>query len=210
MRAEQVNKLIYASSGGTVYGIPREIPVPESALTDPISAYGVSKLATEKYLALYQRLHGIDHRIVRLANPFGRFQSPLRRQGVVSAMLYQAVTGEPLEIWGTGEVTRDFVHVSDVVTALLAVYTYEGSYRIFNVGSGEGRSINQVADSIERVAGRGPLERRYLGGRVADVPVSILDPQLLHRETGWQPKAEWDAGLKDTLEWVLAEIERGR
>jgi UDP-glucose 4-epimerase len=210
MHGEQVRKLIYTSSGGTVYGIPRTVPVPESAPTDPISAYGISKLATEKYLALHQRLHGLDHRILRIANPFGRFQSARRRQGVIAAMLYQAVIGEPLEIWGTGEVTRDFVHVADVVAALLAAHAYEGDHRVFNVGSGEGRSINQIADAVERVLNRGPLERRYLRVRAADVPISILDTQLLRAETGWRPLVEWHDGLADTLEWVMVEVERGQ
>jgi len=207
LRAEGVPKLIFTSSGGTVYGVPEHIPIRETAATDPISAYGISKLATEKYLALYHRLHGLDYRILRISNPYGRYQAVHRRQGVVAALLHRAVTGEPLEIWGTGDVTRDFIHVDDVVAAMLSAHAYQGPSRLFNVGSGHGMSIREVADSVEHALGRGPLPRNYLRTRAADVPVNILDTSLIQQETGWRARVEWQAGLADTLSWVVSELE---
>ncbi|MDB5415460.1 MAG: NAD-dependent epimerase/dehydratase [Rubritepida sp.] len=210
LRSGGVQKLIFTSSGGTVYGVPEHIPIKETAATDPISAYGISKLATEKYLALYHRLHGLDYRILRVSNPYGRYQAVHRRQGVVGALLHRAVTGEPLEIWGTGDVTRDFIHVEDVVAAMLSAHAYQGSHRLFNVGSGHGMSIREVADSVERALGRGPLERNYMRTRAADVPVNILDTSLIQRETGWRPRVDWEEGLADTLSWVSAQVESAK
>jgi len=210
LRAEQVEKVIFTSSGGTVYGIPTTIPIPEVAPTDPISAYGISKLATEKYLALYNRLYGLDHRVLRISNPYGRHQSVHRRQGVIAALFYRALSGQPLEIWGNGEVTRDFIHVDDVITALIEVHAYAGPHRVFNVGSGQGMTIREIADLVERAVGQGRLERNFLRTRAADVPVNILDTSLIQRETGWAPRVDWDRGLATTLDWVRGEVAQGR
>jgi len=200
-RASEVRRLIFLSSGGTVYGVPT-IPGPilESAPTNPISAYGVSRLAIEKYLGLYRHLHGLDSVILRVANPYGPFQDPHRRQGVVAAMAHRALTGAPLEIWGAGDVVRDFIHIDDVTTAILAVLEYQGPQRVFNVGGGVGRSVASIADDIERLMGR-PLPRLHRPSRPADVPINVLDIGLISSETGWRPQTAWADGLAATLAW---------
>lgn len=199
-----VERLIFVSSGGTVYGIPRETPIPESAPTDPISAYGISKLATEKYLGLYRHLHRLDSVTLRVANAYGPYQVAARKQGLVAAIAQRALAGEPVEIWGSGEVVRDFIHVDDVVSALLAAATYAGPHRVFNVGSGMGLSVNQIVNDVEATIGRGPLIRRYTPGRPADVPVNALDCALARRELGWSPRVEWRDGLAGTIRWLEA------
>src|SRR5882672_3671032 len=113
-----VKRVVFVSSGGTVYGCPQQIPTPETAPTTPICAYGISKLAIEKYLALYQYLHGLDYRVLRIANPFGPFQTGLKDQGVIAALIARGLSGRPMEIWGDGSLVRDFVFVDDVVDAL--------------------------------------------------------------------------------------------
>lgn len=199
----EVRRVIFASSGGTVYGIPKEPgSVAETAPTDPIAAYGISKLAIEKYLALYRRLHGLDYTILRIANPFGPYQSGDRRQGVVAAFVQRALNGETLEIWGDGEVVRDFVYVGDVVDAIARASLYGGEHRIFNCGQGEGRTINQVLADIETILGGGSLPKIYKPARPADVPVSILDIGLIRREMGWQPKEDWLNALRLTADWI--------
>ncbi|TCR66574.1 UDP-glucose 4-epimerase [Bosea sp. BK604] len=203
--AAAVRRVVFASSGGTVYGPAERFPTPEAAATDPISAYGVGKLAIEKYLALYQHLYGLEYLALRIANVYGPLQSTLKRQGVVAAMLDHALAGKPLEIWGTGEVVRDFVHVDDVVSALLLAATYDGPHRVMNVGSGTGLSINQVASDIEAVAGTTSLSRIYRAGRAADVPVNILDISLITRETPWRPRRPWLDGLRSTARWMAAQ-----
>jgi len=202
--AAAVRRIVFASSGGTVYGPSDRYPIPEAAPTDPISAYGVGKLAIEKYLALYQHLYGLEYFALRIANVYGPLQSPSKRQGVVAAMLDHALAGKPLEIWGTGEIVRDFVHIDDVVSAFLLAATYDGPHRVMNVGSGTGLSINQVASDIEAIAGTGNLERIYRAGRAADVPVNILDISLITRETPWRPRCSWHDGLHSTARWMAA------
>lgn len=202
-RESGVKRVIFASSGGTVYGIPKSVPVCEDHPTEPICAYGISKLAIEKYLALYKHLHGLDYVVLRIANPFGRFQKLARKQGVVAAMIASVLRGEPLEFWGTGSVVRDFVHVDDVVEAMIASIFYEGNIRVFNVGSGVGRSINDVAADVERLILAPQTARRvYRDARPADVPINILDIGLIEREMHWFPQVDWQEGLKDTVDWL--------
>lgn len=200
-----VRKIVFASSGGTVYGQADGHPIPETAPTHPISAYGVGKLAIEKYLSLYHHLYGLEYLALRVANAYGPRQSVLKRQGVVAAMLDHALAGKSLEIWGTGEVVRDFVHIDDVVTAFLWAATYDGPHSVMNVGSGVGRSINQVASDIEAIAGTAELARTYRAGRAADVPVNVLDISLITRETLWRPRLTWLDGLQDTARWMAAK-----
>lgn len=198
-RAEGVRKVVFVSSGGTVYGIPQSVPIAETAPTDPISAYGIDKLAIEKCLALYYHLHGLNYHVLRVANPYGPHQSPFKKQGVVAAFIYRALAGKPLEIWGTGEVTRDFIHIDDVVAALIECMLYAGPHHCMNVGSGVGLSINQVVQDLEQVLDRGRLPIIRKPGRGADVPVNVLDISLITRETGWRPRRPWLEGLRDTV-----------
>ncbi len=200
--AAAVRRIVFASSGGTVYGATDRHPIPEASPTDPISAYGVGKLAIEKYLGLYHHLYGLEYFALRVANVYGPLQSPFKRQGVVAAMLDRALAGKPLEIWGTGEIVRDFVHIDDVVSAFLLAATYNGPHRVMNVGSGAGLSINQVASDIEAVAGTTDIPRVYRAGRAADVPVNVLDISLITRETPWQPRFSWHDGLRSTARWM--------
>jgi UDP-glucose 4-epimerase len=201
-RTSMVRKVLFVSSGGTVYGIPNVIPIPESAPTDPISAYGVSKLAVEKYLALYHHLHGSDFSVLRVANPFGPYQQPDRRQGLVAAFMHRIALGQPVEIWGDGKIVRDFIYIDDVIEALLAAVTYNGPHHVFNVGAGVGRSVLDVVNDIAQVLKRPDTVRIYKPGRASDVPVNILDIALIGREFGWSPRTKWTQGLRQTAEWI--------
>ena len=204
-RVSEVRKVIFASSGGTVYGVPSQVPIPETATTDPIAAYGISKLAIEKYLALYRHLHGLDFAVLRIANPFGPFQMGHRKQGVIAALIQKALAGETLEIWGTGEVVRDFVYIDDVVEALTTAALGNSDHRLFNVGHGAGRSINTIIADIEQALGRGELPKIYKAGRPTDVPINVLDISLIREELGWQPRSDWAESLKRTIDWMIAQ-----
>lgn len=200
-RATGVRRVVFVSSGGTIYGIPQQVPTPESAPTNPITAYGISKLAIEKYLGLYEYLHGLEYRVLRVANPFGPYQTALKNQGVIAAFLGRALTGKPIELWGDGSVTRDYVYIDDMVDALLRAATHEGPGRIFNIGSGEGRSLNDIVTAINTQLGaKVSVERRP--GRPVDVPVSILDTTLAARELGWQACTPFEEGLRNTIGWM--------
>jgi UDP-glucose 4-epimerase len=201
-RAAGVRKVVFASSGGTVYGIPATVPTPEHAGTAPITAYGINKRMVEHYLELFWRLHGLDYHVLRIANPYGPGQSPFKPQGVVAAMLHRALSGLAIELWGTGEVTRDFIHVDDVSSAFIAAARYAGPHRVMNVGSGHGRSLNQLIADVRAALGGPALEVVRKGGRAADVPVSVLDTALIRRATGWRPGVAWMDGLAGTAAWM--------
>jgi UDP-glucose 4-epimerase len=201
-RAAGVRKIVFASSGGTVYGVPMTIPTPESAPLMPISAYGINKLTIERYLSLYRRLYGIDYCTLRIANPYGRGQSPFKKQGVIASLLYAGLTHAPLDMWGTGEVTRDFVHIDDVVSALLGGAAYDGPHKTFNVGSGIGRTMNEVVDGVCELLAPSSVRIVRKPGRKADVPISILDATLAEREFGWKPAVGFRDGLADTASWM--------
>ena len=201
-RASGIQKVVFVSSGGTVYGIPARVPIPEAATTDPICAYGISKLAVEKYLQLYRHLYGLNYTVLRVANPFGPFQDPTRRQGVVAALLERALSGQRIEVWGDGRVVRDFVFIDDVVEALIMVLGYAGPHHVFNVGSGVGRSILDVVSDIERALECAPIALDHKPGRAADVPVNVLDISLIGRELNWRPATSWQEGLRRTAKWL--------
>lgn len=201
-RAAGTRKIVFASSGGTVYGIPRRLPIDETAATDPISAYGVSKLAVEKYLGLYRHLYRLDFAVLRIANPFGAWQDPFRRQGVVASLARAVLDRQPAEIWGDGSVVRDFVYAPDVAHAMLLAAAATGGSAVYNVGSGVGRSVLDVLASIETVIGTGPVARSHRPGRPADVPVNVLDCRLIRDELGWEATTPWETALEQTVGWL--------
>ncbi len=131
---------------------PQQIPTPETAPTDPITAYGISKLTIEKYLALHEHLYRSDYRVLRVTNPYGPFQTALKNQGVIAALISRAMSGESMEVWGDGSVVRDFIYIDDVIDALEAAMQDQSSHRVFNIGSGQGHSLREVIGMVERLA----------------------------------------------------------
>jgi UDP-glucose 4-epimerase len=209
-REAGAGRIVYASSGGTIYGAAAREAVTERHPTEPITAYGINKLAVEKYLALYRRLHGLDSIVLRISNPYGPFQERGRGQGAVGAFMWKALLGEPIEIFGDGSVVRDYIYVDDVAAAFLAVASYEGPERLFNVGSGEGRTLTQVAHDVQAASGRHGIEIQYKAGRPADVPFNILDASLLRQATSWSPNTGWQEGLAATAGWISRHLDGGR
>src|SRR5882672_2054545 len=201
-----LRKIIFVSSGGTVYGVPRSVPIEEGHPTDPICSYGITKLAIEKYLHLFQELHGLDYAVLRVSNPYGEQQRTNASQGAVAVFLGKALRGEQIEIWGDGSVVRDYVHISDVVSALAAAMSYAGKERIFNIGSGRGVSLNDLLNTIETAVGAAP-RRVYTDKRSFDVPVSVLSIVRARREFGWAPEVRLQDGIARTVEWLRASGE---
>lgn len=191
-----VKKIIFTSSGGTVYGKPIKVPIVESHPTEPTCSYGISKLAIEKFLALYKQLHGLDYTVLRIANPFGERQRLEGQQGAIAVFLGKVLRGETVEIWGDGSVVRDYIHISDVVQALLLTMTSNSKvHNVFNIGSGQGYSLNEVLSSIEQVTNKTVL-RRFIEARTFDVPVSVLDISCAFTQLGWQPQTTFLQGLQ--------------
>lgn len=200
-----VKRIIFASSGGTIYGVPSQLPTPETAETSPITAYGISKLAIEKYLFLYEHLYGIDYRVLRLSNPYGPYQTAAKSQGVIAAFLSRALLGESLEVWGDGSVTRDYVYIDDVIEGFIAAATHTGSSRVFNIGSGDGRSLVDVIHAIETVLTI-PVTVNWKPGRNVDIPISVMDVELANLELKWRPRTSFERGLATTAEWLANDV----
>lgn len=196
-----VRRVVFISSGGTVYGVPRTLPIPEDHPTDPRVSYGIVKLAIEKYLALYHAQRGLGYIVLRVANPFGERQRVDVAQGAVAVFLDRALRRVPIEIWGDGSVVRDYIHVEDVARAFVRAVEHEGPPCVLNVGSGQGHSLNDLLDRLESLLGRA-IERHYLPARGIDVPSNVLDIARARDELGWAPEIALDAGLARTLEWM--------
>jgi len=201
----RIKKVIFISSGGTVYGIPKKIPISEDHPTNPICSYGITKLAIEKYLNLFYHLYGLEYRVLRVSNLYGERQRFRSSQGAVAVFLGKAIRNEPIEVWGDGSVIRDYLHVSDAVRALIKVMNYEGETRIFNIGSGEGKSLNEVIEAIEAILGR-KVDKKFLAGRKFDVPVNILSTKLAEEELEWKPTVGFEEGLKRFANWMLESV----
>ena len=205
MVAYKVSKIIFISSGGTVYGNPIYLPVDEVHPTNPVVSYGITKLAIEKYLQMYERLHGIKAIALRVANPYGERQRVETAQGAVGVFLHHALKGTPIEIWGDGSVTRDYIHVSDVAEAFVKALNYTGDLRLFNISSGVGTPLNALIDMLEAVLGRS-IERQYLPRRSFDIPVSVLCNNLMRSELGLTPLVSMPQGIARTAEWMQREL----
>ncbi len=201
----KVKKIIFLSSGGTIYGIPQTIPLCESHPNNPICSYGITKLAIEKYLHLYNSLNGIEYCILRLSNPFGERQKPSGAQGAVAVFLDKALKGEMIEVWGNGSVVRDYIYVQDAVSAMIKAIEYTGNNRIFNIGSGKGQSLNDIIDAIENLLGY-KIKRTYSQGRPLDVQVNVLDIECARHFLQWTPQKSFQQGLKHTLVWLRGQL----
>lgn len=194
---------VFLSSGGTVYGHSLEDRIREDHPTNPICTYGAVKLAIEKYFGIYGTLHGLDHVVARLSNPYGPWQYPGRGQGVVATLLAKAVRDEEIEIWGDGEQVRDFLHVGDATAGLIAAAMSGVKGEVYNVGSGIGHSLNSLISQIEPVVSR-KIARRYLPNRTIDVRRNVLDCTKLQARSGWAASDRLNSGgLSSALEWLM-------
>ena len=200
-------RLIYASSGGTVYGKLRETPVPEDHPIAPINAYGAGKATAEVYLSLYRAMHGLDCRIARIANPYGAGQNLAHGQGAVTVFIDRALRREPITIWGTGEIVRDYVYVTDVAAclAMLAQAPRHDAF-IFNVASGAGVSLNGIIDELESQLGR-RIDVTRTAPRPIDVPVSVLSIERARTVLGWAQATSFPEGVARTISDLRAGLD---
>ena len=206
MVEEGVKKVVFISSGGTVYGNPQYLPIDERHPTEPVVSYGITKLAIEKFLVMFQHLHGIKAVILRVTNPYGERQRVETAQGAVGVFLDRAIRGLPIEIWGNGSVARDYIHVSDVANAFAQALIYEGRHSVFNVSTGTATSLSELLSIIERVTAL-KLDVRFKAPRPFDVPLSVLDNTLANQELGWRPAVDLETGIARTAQWMKSRVE---
>ncbi|HUW69832.1 MAG TPA: NAD-dependent epimerase/dehydratase family protein [bacterium] len=202
----QIKRIVFISSGGTVYGEPRYLPIDEEHPTNPLVSYGITKLAIEKYLLLYQRVHGLKPTILRVANPYGERQRAETAQGAVGVFLHRALRGQMIDIWGDGSAIRDYIYIGDVADAFVRAFAYDGNSTTFNISSCTGVSLNDLLSRLERHLGHA-VDRRYLPGRPFDVPASILDNTLARTELGWKPETSLREGIALTAAWISTSMK---
>lgn len=221
-RETGTGRFVLVSSGGVVYGEPQERPTPETAPKLPLSPYGVTKLASELYLNYYRAVHGLSYVALRYGNVFGPRQDPHGEAGVVAIFCNRLLSGTPLTVFGDGEQTRDYVFVRDVVGANMVVSDMGlpagPDFRTqeppgldgvaFNVGTGEGTSVNRLADILEEVSGSRP-GRSHEAARPGELRHSTLDARRLGAR-GWTCRWTLEEGLRETYEFIAKERETTR
>ncbi len=203
-RAAGARKVVFASSGGTIYGEPdpSELPVKESHPQQPLSPYGVAKKVVGDYLYAYRALHGLEYTALALANVYGPRQDPHGEAGVVAIFTGKLLAGEPCTIFGTGAQTRDFVYVDDVVDAFVRAGD-KGSGLLANVGTGREVSVNELYDTMAAAAGVTEPALRA-PARVGELDRSALDPSRAELHLGWKPWTTLEEGTKAVIDWFRA------
>lgn len=205
---EKVKRVVFLSSGGTIYGIVDKLPVPVTHPRRPISSYGITKLAVEEYLRMYYHLHDLEYVILRPSVPFGPRQNPFGRQGAPSVFLYRIAYGMPLTIWGDGSSTRDYVYINDLTRVMLSAAVKPlDAQRIFNVGGIELISLNDLIQVIETVVQK-KAQINYVSSRPFDAPHIQLDLKQTYEILGWQPKYSLVEGLEETWGWMKDSITK--
>jgi UDP-glucose 4-epimerase len=193
-----VRKIAFASTGGAIYGEQREFPATEDHPQYPVSPYGVSKLAAERYLHFYSVQHGISYAALRYANVYGPRQDPHGEAGVVAIFCGNLAAGRKSTINGTGEQTRDYIYVGDVAWANVLALEGEPASGAYNVGTGVETSVNELYDRMRLLSGRNlPPERGPQPP--GEQSRSCVDPSRAARALNWRPEVDLDTGLKETL-----------
>lgn len=191
-----IKKIVYASSGGTVYGEPKITPIPETHPLMPTSAYGQSKLTIENYLNFYARTSDIDISILRISNPFGPGQKLFGVQGIIAVTMGCILYDRVLNIYDEGRAIRDYIYIDDVIQALLTAGNSQES-AIVNISSAQGHSVMDIVHALETISGK-EIRKKYVAARPGDVSVNILSNQYAFELYGWQPKISFEEGLAMT------------
>lgn len=202
----RVRRVVFASSGGTVYGRAERLPIPEDHPTWPLSAHGVVKLTIEKYLHLYHHQSGLEYIILRSANPYGERQDPRRPQGAVGVFLGRLARDEAIEIAGDGSVVRDYFHVGDLAEAYRLAVETPLAAETFNVGSGQGLSLLELLEVVRRITKHTPSVV-HRPARPQDVPANVLDTARLQSRLGWSPTVSLEDGLARTWAWIREQVQ---
>lgn len=200
-----VKKIIFASSGGTVYGNVTQTPIPETTPLNPVSAYGVSKVAVEQYLQLVAFHYGLTGISLRIGNPYGNYQFAGLAIGVIANFILRAMQKAPLQLYGDGNILRDYIWIDDLVRALITSASADIPSGAYNIGSGTGYTINEIADRIEQNF-PGLPQREYRPLRSFDAQQIVLDISKFSSLTGWSPRISLDDGIST----MLAEARRKR
>ena len=196
--------LVFTSTGGALYGNNAPLPTPETFIPEPEAPYGASKWAGEAYVNTWAVSHGIPHAICRLGNVYGPRQNPHGEAGVVAIFSSRLLEGRPLTVYGHGKPTRDYIHVSDVVSAMRAAAGRRGT---FNVGTGVETDVLTLLGHLQDAAGKS-VDPELADLRPGELERSCLDSSLAERELGWRAEVSVDRGLRETFEALAADPSR--
>lgn len=204
-----LRKFLFVSSGGTVYGHPVSLPINETHPTNPVSPYGITKLAIEKYGLLYRHSKALNFVAVRPGNPYGPGQIGGRGQGFVATAMLQAIKGEEVTIFGNRGTIRDYLHIDDLSSGLISALNFAPSGSILNIGTGVGRDNKDILNLIETFATRDQLRVKISvkPSRQFDVSANVLDASRLRELSGWQPTVDIAQGLEETWAWIKENSE---
>jgi len=196
-------KVLYASTGGALYGEGRKLPATEDHPVNPEAPYGASKHSLEHYLYIWKLLHGLDYTVLRYPNVYGPRQNPHGEAGVNAIFIGLMLEGKRPRIFGTGEQLRDYVFVDDIVEANVLALT-KGSGEMVNIGSGVGVSVKQIFSELQSILGF-EGEPIYDAPRPGEIQRIYLDATRAREVLGWQPRTSFRAGLEKTVAWARAE-----
>jgi UDP-glucose 4-epimerase len=204
-----VGRTVIVSSGGAVYGASGYLPISETHPTVPLSPYGITKLTIEKFALMFYHCYNLPVVVVRPANAYGSDQDPHRGQGFVAAAIARIAAGEEISIFGSRGTVRDYIHVSDVVSGIVAALILGEPGEIYNIGTGVGHDNIEVVETICRVANIpvSTVSLRLLAPRPFDVPTNVLDSGKLCRQTGWKPHVPFVDGI--AMCWNEFLIQKG-
>ena len=200
MRYKGVGRIVFLSSGGTVYGECGSDPVPEDQPLQPSSSYGIVKVAIENYLGMFKRLYGLSYCVLRASNPYGPRQGAIGVQGVIATMLYRTLQKEAISIWGDGGIVRDYVYIEDLVNGI-STAGRTGLEGTFNLGSGKGHSLIDILDVIREVTRREP-KVEFQPSRKLDIQHIVLDISRIRIQLGWEPKVPLAVGIEWHWLWM--------
>ncbi len=198
-----VKRFIYVSTGGAIYGEPTVIPASENTKELPISPYGISKLVGEKYLQWFHNIYGLSYTIIRPANIYGPRQDPLGEAGVISIFLGRIKNNEPIEIFGDGKDTRDYVFVKDI--SEICIRAMNSSHvGIFNAGTGKQTNLLELVKIVEHVT-KLYARKKFCDPRPGDVNHIALDSKKAYEKLGWKPTTDLTTGMNKTWDWFLSD-----
>jgi UDP-glucose 4-epimerase len=205
-----LRKIVLVSSGGTVYGIAKSLPIREEHPTCPISPYGITKLTIERYAGMFGQVSDLPVVIVRPGNAYGEGQRAFAGQGFVATAMHSIIRGETIRIFGAQGTIRDYVHVSDIASGILAVLEIGEPGNAYNIGTGVGKSNLDVLREVEPLATRaGHLIRtESLPARRFDVPANVLDIRKISGVSGWRPQVGFASGIERAWRAALESYER--
>lgn len=198
-RIPALRKLIVTSSGGTVYGVADQLPITETAPTAPVSPYGITKLAIERYSLMFHLLGSLPVVVVRPANVYGVGQRAFTGQGFIATAIGHILRDEPISVFGDGQTIRDYIHVADVAAGMLAALQMGGNGEAYNLGTSVGRSNLEIIESLKKLAATDGRHVNFdlLQARGFDVPSNVLSYAKLHAHTGWKPQENFEERLAE-------------